>query len=107
MVGEVFESLQRFSSHGFVLDKFFISDDNEVMKNFMCKPFHLCQKLIVCLNLLKRKMLCGLKENKDSTNLENWLKFTHPFRCMHNDANTYMEKDKEWKKRMIALNDMP
>jgi len=63
MLGEVFESLQGFCSHDFMLYIF----DDEAMKSFMCKLFCLCQKLFVRLNLLKRKILCGLKDNKDNT----------------------------------------
>lgn len=89
-----------------MLDKFSTGDDSEAMKSFMCKHFRLCRKLIVHLNLLKKEMLCGLKENKDNVDIKNWLRFTHPLKCMHNDVDTHMEKDKEWKK-MIALSDMP
>jgi hypothetical protein len=66
MLSEVFESLRGFSSHDFVLYGFTISDDNEVMRSLLCKPFHSCQKLSTCLNILKKKILCGLKDNKDS-----------------------------------------
>jgi hypothetical protein len=66
MFSEVLENVQGFSSHNFMLYEFVVSDDNEVMRNFLWKCFCLCQKLFVCLNLLKRKILCGLKENKDS-----------------------------------------
>jgi hypothetical protein len=66
MFSEVFESLQGFSSHDFMLYGFTVSDANEVMRSFLCEPFRSCQKLSVRLNLLKRKILCGLKENKEN-----------------------------------------
>jgi hypothetical protein len=56
MLSEVFESLQGFSNHDFMLYGFVVSDDNEVMRSYLCKPFCLCQKLSIRLNLLKRKI---------------------------------------------------
>jgi hypothetical protein len=40
---------------------------------------------------------------KRSIDLKNWMRFTHTLKSMHNDIN----RDKVWKNRMIALNDMP
>ncbi len=58
MLGEVFDILQSFYSHEFMMYEFVVGEDNEAMKSFVCKPFHLCQKLYFCLNLLKKKILC-------------------------------------------------
>lgn len=33
--------------------------------------------------------------------------FSHPLKSMYNDTNTYMERDIEWKNRMITLSNMP
>ncbi len=44
MFGEVFENLQGFYNHDFMLYIFVVGDDNEVTKSFVCKPFCLCQK---------------------------------------------------------------
>ncbi len=59
MLGEVFDSLQSFYSHEFMIYGFIVGEENEVMRSFMCKPFCLCQKLSFHFNLLKRKILCG------------------------------------------------
>jgi hypothetical protein len=59
MLGEVFDTLQSFYNHEFMMYGFVVGEDNEAMKSFVCKPFHLCQTLYFCLNLLKRKILCG------------------------------------------------
>ncbi len=44
---------------------------------------------------------------KKRTNLRNWLKFIDTFKYMHNDVDTYMERNREWKKKLITLSDMP
>jgi hypothetical protein len=44
---------------------------------------------------------------KRSIDPKNWLKFTHTFKSMYNDVNTYTERDIEWKNRMIAYSEMP
>lgn len=57
--GEVFDSLQSFYNHEFMMYGFVVGEDDEMMRNFVCKPFCLCQKLSFLLNLLKRKILCS------------------------------------------------
>jgi len=80
MFGEVFDTLQSFYSHEFMIYGFVVGEDNEVMKSFVCKPFHLYQKLSFFLYILKRKILCGWKdklnyltENSNKLNVVGWL----------------------------------
>ncbi len=42
-----------------------------------------------------------------STYLKNWLKFTYTLKSMHNDVDTHIKRDKEWKNIMITLKNMP
>jgi hypothetical protein len=42
-----------------------------------------------------------------STNPKNCLRFIQTLKYMYNDVDTHMEEDKEWKNKIIALNDMP
>jgi len=78
MLGEVFDILQSFYSHEFMMYEFVVGEDNEAMKSFVCKPFHLCQKLYFCLNLLKKKILCDWKhklnylKNSNKLNVVGW-----------------------------------
>jgi hypothetical protein len=44
---------------------------------------------------------------KKRTYLRNWLKFTDTLKYMHNDVDTYMERNRERKNKMITLSDMP
>jgi hypothetical protein len=38
---------------------------------------------------------------KKNIDPKNWLKFTHTLKSMYNGVNTYMERDIEWKNKMI------
>ncbi len=41
-----------------------------------------------------------------STNPKNYLKFIHTFKSMYSDVDTHTKKDRKWKNKIIALNDM-
>jgi hypothetical protein len=63
MFGEVFESLQGFYNHDFMLYIYVVGDDNEATRSFMCKPFR-CVKKICWPKSTKKKNIVWFKREQ-------------------------------------------